>query len=66
MLYVEMPNIRVLKNNLNDEIRNLSIDFDGFSDTDKLFFILSNPLIAKASAKTCDLISERRRTLLYH
>ena len=63
---LKCPIYESLRNNLIDEIRNLSIDFDGFSDTDKLSFILSNPLVAKASAKTCHLILERRRTLLYH
>ena len=63
---LKCPIYESLRNNLIDEIRNLSIDFDGFSDTDKLSFILLNPLVAKASAKTCHLILERRRTLLYH
>ena len=48
---LKCPIYEPLRNNLIDEIRNLSIDFDGFSDTYKLSFILSNPYIAKASAK---------------
>ena len=54
-----------LRKQLTEKIRNLSIDFDEFCDTDKLSFILSNPLIAKASTKTCHLILERRSTILY-
>ena len=46
-----------LRKQLSEEIRNLSIAFDEFCDTDKLSFILSNPLIAKASAKNLSLNS---------
>ena len=54
-----------LRKQLTDEIRNLSIALEELCDTDKLSFILSNHLIAKASAKTCHLILVRRRTILY-
>ena len=36
-----------LRRNLFDEIRTLSVEFDAFCDTEKLSFILANPLIGK-------------------
>ena len=53
---LKCPLYESLGKQLTEEIRNLSVAFDEFCDTDKLSFILSNPLIAKASAKTCHLI----------
>ncbi len=41
-------------------------EFDNLSDNDKIVFILSNPCIAKFSAKTCSLILNRRREVLFN
>ena len=64
---LKCPLYESLRKQLTGEIRNLSIAFEEFRDTDnlklKLSFILSNPLIA--NAKTCHLILERRCTILY-
>ena len=59
------PLYESLRRNLFDEIRTLSVEFDAFCDTEKLYFILSDPLIAKASARTCHIILNNRRTILY-
>ena len=61
---LKCPLYESLRKKIADEVRDLSTAYEEFCDTDKLSFILSNPLIAKASAKTCHLILERRRAIL--
>ena len=53
---LKCPLYESLRKQLTEEIRNVSITFEELCDTDKL----SNPLIAKVSAKTYHIILERR------
>ncbi|MES9880789.1 MAG: reverse transcriptase family protein [Sedimenticola sp.] len=55
-------NIRI---DLFEEARGIIANFDELSVDEKVAFILSNPNIAKLSAKTCSLILNKRRDTLY-
>ena len=48
---LKCPLYKSLRKKLTDEIRKLSISYEEFCDTDKLSYILSNPLIAKRVPK---------------
>ena len=59
------PVYSLLRNNLFHEAEQLSNGFMNLSDNEKITFITTNASIVKLSVKTCYLILNKRRTLLY-
>ncbi len=59
------PSYRVPRDILYNACTQLCDDFNSFTYIKKLCFIISNPDICILSAKTCHIILQQRRTLLY-
>ena len=59
------PQYTSLRNKLFSKAGDIRNDFYSLDDNEKISFILSDPSIVKESAKTCYMILNKRRSLLY-
>ena len=63
---IRCPAYTVIRNDLFESAIAINVDFNGFNDTEKLCFILSNSELCRMSAKTCYNILCLRRSILYN
>jgi hypothetical protein len=62
----QCPAYQLLRNVLFDKAKDINADFINMNDEQKSMFVLSNPEIAKLTAKTCYNILLSRFDTLYH